>query len=372
MAPTAQQPEGSARIVLFGATGYTGALTAHALVRRGATPVLAGRNRAALEDLAAELDGDVEIAVADATDPTAVRALLEPGDVLVSTVGPFLKFGEAAVAAAAEMGAHYLDSTGEGPFVRSVFERHGQVAERSGATLLSAFGFDFVPGNLAGAMALEQAGPGADRVDVCYAVRNFGTSGGTRASIAGVMLEDGYAFSGGAMHNARPGREVRRFDLGERSLTGISVSASEQYGLPASYDGLRDVGVYLAVPGLTARFMALSGLALTPVRRLGGLRSLAGSLAERLIPGSTGGPTEEQRSRTSMEVVAEARSDAQVTGRVRLTGGDPYDYTAEILAWGAVTAASGGLLAKGACGPVEAFGLDALTRGCAEAGLAPA
>src|SRR5689334_11800107 len=138
----------TSRIVLFGATGYTGELTARALARRGAATVLAGRNGEALQRLARQL-GDADTAVADATDPAAVRRLLQPGDVLVSTVGPFLRFGEAAVAAAAEVGAHYLDSTGEGPFIRRVFEQHGPVAERSGATLLTAFGYDFVPGNLA-------------------------------------------------------------------------------------------------------------------------------------------------------------------------------------------------------------------------------
>ncbi len=371
MAKEAQQSQ-DARIVLFGATGYTGSLTAQALVERGASPVLAGRNQAALEQLADELDGDIEVAVADATDPTAVRALLEPGDVIVSTVGPFIKFGEAAVAAAAEMGAHYLDSTGEGPFVRSVFERHGQVAESSGATLLTAFGFDYVPGNLAGALALEEAGAGATQVDVCYVARNFSTSGGTRASIAGIMLQDGYAFRDATMRNARMGGDVRRFQGGSRPATGLSVSATEQYGLPASYDDLRDVSVYVAVPPGVARTMALAGLAITPVRRIGALRSLAGSLAERFIPGSTGGPTPEQRARASVEILAEAGDGSHVTGRSRLRGGDPYDFTAEILAWGAVRAASGGLRAKGACGPVEAFGLKALQEGCGEAGLVPA
>ena len=359
----------TSRIVLFGATGYTGELTARALARRGAATVLAGRNGEALQRLARQL-GDADTAVADATDPAAVRRLLQPGDVLVSTVGPFLRFGEAAVAAAAEVGAHYLDSTGEGPFIRRVFEQHGPVAERSGATLLTAFGYDFVPGNLACALALEGA-PDADQVDVCYVVRQFGTSGGTRASVAGVMLQDGYAFTGGRLRSVRPAHAVRRFDLGGRTVTGVSVSGTEQLGLPSSYDGLREVGAYLAVPARAARAFSLSGVAMTPVRRVAPLRALAGKAAAQLVRGSTGGPTEEQRARTGVEVVAEARRGGAVVGRAHLRGTDPYDFTAEILAWGAVTAAEGGLQATGARGPVEAFGLDALTKGCAEAGLSP-
>ncbi|MEU2123615.1 NAD(P)H-binding protein [Nocardia niwae] len=87
------------KIVLFGATGYTGRLTAEALFARGAAPVLAARNATALQKLAADLGG-AETAVADVTDPGSVRALVGRGDVLVTTVGPFLRYGGPALAAA--------------------------------------------------------------------------------------------------------------------------------------------------------------------------------------------------------------------------------------------------------------------------------
>ncbi len=110
----------AARIVLFGATGYTGRLVAEALVKRGARPLLAARNRSALEQLAGELGG-LDTAVADVAQPQTVHALVERGDVLVSTVGPFLRFGGPALDGAVEKGALYLDSTGEPPFIREVF-----------------------------------------------------------------------------------------------------------------------------------------------------------------------------------------------------------------------------------------------------------
>ena len=80
------------RIVLFGATGYTGRLVAEGLVERGLRPVLAARGRERLEAMAAELGG-LETAVADVADPASVRALVERGDVLVTTVGPFARWG---------------------------------------------------------------------------------------------------------------------------------------------------------------------------------------------------------------------------------------------------------------------------------------
>ena len=109
------------RIVLFGATGYTGRLVARELRATSTHVVLAGRDRLRLDALAGELGG-LEVAVADSARPDSVRALVGEGDVLVTTVGPFLVHGEAAVGAAVDAGAHYLDATGEPPFVRRVFE----------------------------------------------------------------------------------------------------------------------------------------------------------------------------------------------------------------------------------------------------------
>src|SRR3954462_907807 len=145
------------RIVLFGASGYTGRMVAEALVRRGARPVLAGRSANRLEDLSAELGG-LELAVADVSHPESVQDLVEPGDVLVTTVGPFKRWGHAAAEASIKRGAHYLDSTGEPPFIREVFERYGPAAEQAGIGMLTAFGYDWVPGNLAGALALARPG----------------------------------------------------------------------------------------------------------------------------------------------------------------------------------------------------------------------
>ena len=357
------------RILVFGATGYTGDLTARSLVSRGARPVLVARSRARVEALAQELGG-LESAVADVDDPASVRAVVEKGDVLVSTVGPFLRYGRPAVQAAAEVGAHYFDSTGEGPFVREVFERWGPVAARNGSGLLSAFGFDFVPGSLAGSLALEKAGADAVSLDVAYFVSNFGTSGGTRASIAGMMLEEGFAFRDGALRPDRAGSRVERFAVHGRALTAVSIPGAEHLALPPSYAGLRDVGVFLGAPPSMARGMAASTLLSAPVRRVAPLKRVALELAARAVKGSTGGPSAEDRAKASVNVVANARSaQGDLLATVTLVGPDPYDYTADILAWGAMAAASGGLQGVGGLGPIGAFGLDALADGCAQAGL---
>src|SRR5438067_532901 len=99
------------RIVLFGATGYTGRLVADALVERGARPVLAARSAGKLREMAEQLGG-LDHETADVAQPDTVRALVERGDVLVTTVGPFQRFGEPALHAAIDgRAAAYIDST---------------------------------------------------------------------------------------------------------------------------------------------------------------------------------------------------------------------------------------------------------------------
>jgi short subunit dehydrogenase-like uncharacterized protein len=364
------------RIVLFGATGFTGELTARALAARGERPVLAARNEARARALADELGG-LEVAVADVARPQSVAALVEAGDVLVSTVGPFARWGDAAVRAAIGAGAHYLDSTGETPFIRAVFERYGPEAERAGCGLVTAFGYDWVPGNLAGALALREAGDAAVRVEIGYFVTGGGAggmSGGTRASAAGVMLEPAFAWRGGRLVTERPGARLRSFEVRPgKEWSGISLGTSEHYALPRLAPGLRDVDVYLGWFGPFSRGVQAFAAASSMLVRLPGAKSGIEAVVGRLVKGSSGGPDADARARAGSVVVAEALDAGGVTrARVRLEGVNGYDFTAGMLGWGAAAAARGELQGTGALGPVDGFGLDALEAGAAEAGIARA
>ncbi len=363
------------RIVLFGATGYTGRLTAEALVARGLKPLLAARSAEKLESLARELDPSLEVAVADSARPESIAALLERGDVLVTTVGPFARLGEPALQAALAARATYLDSAGEPAFVRRVFERFGPAAERAGCGLLTAFGYDYVPGNLAGALALREADRRAALVDVGYFITGGSAigawSGGTLASLAGAAAEPGFAFRDGHLVTEPNGRHVQAFELRGRDASAISIGASEHFALPRLEPALREVGVYLGWAGPVSR--VLQGLAIpTSVFARAPITGPAlRTLTARVPGGSSGGPDAASRARTGSHVVAVARD---ATGRrlaeVRLDGQNVYAFTAAILAWGAERAAVGGLEGVGALGPVDGFGLDVLEQGCREAGLA--
>jgi hypothetical protein len=89
------------------------------------------------------------------------------------------------------------------------------------------------------------------------------------------------------------------------------------------------------------------------------------------VQGSTGGPDAAARANARSRIVAiAADADGRTLATVRLKGVNPYDFTGELLAWGALRAASGGLRGVGALGPVDGFGLDELEAGVAEAGIA--
>jgi short subunit dehydrogenase-like uncharacterized protein len=354
----------ASRIVIFGATGFTGRLVAERLAAQGASPVLAGRSEESVRALAEPLG--LEWRTADAMRQNSVFALLEPGDVLVSLVGPFVKWGEPAVRAAIAAKGIYIDSTGEPPFIRRVFEELGPPAERAGAALLTAMGYDFVPGALAGALALEEAGPDALRVDVGYYAFGAGVSAGTRRSAVGIMFEDGYAFRGGRLQSARIAERVRSFRAKGKDRDAVSIGGAEHYTLPPVHPTLLEVNVYLGWFGSLARPLQAGSLAGTVALRVPGVRGALKAAGDRLA--GVGGA--DQPGSGISWVVAEAFDAAgERLAEVHLSGTEPYALTAGILAWASRRAAAQGVSGAGPLGPVEAFGLRALEEGCREAGL---
>jgi short subunit dehydrogenase-like uncharacterized protein len=358
-----------ARVVLFGATGYTGRLAADELAAAGTPAVLAGRDRRRLDALAGELGGGFEVAVADSARPASVRALVGEGDVLVTTVGPFLVHGQAAVEAAVAAGAHYLDATGEPPFVRKVFEELGPLAAGRCA-LVPAFGYDFVPGNLAGALALREAGEEAAAVAVGYFASGGGYSTGTRASGAGMLLERSFAWRGGRLVPDRVASRVRAFPVRGRAWLAVTYGGSEHYALPRLAPGLRDVDVYLGWFGRRSWAVQAASTLAAPLARVPGARAVGRAAAAALARRTGGGPDEPARQASRSYVIAVASAaDGRELAQVRLRGPNVYLLTGRLLAWGARQAAAGGLAGTGALGPVEAFGLEALGGAADAAGL---
>lgn len=366
------------RIIVFGATGYTGGLTAEVLARHrdlDAEVVLAGRNLEKLTELVRGLYPKTKFAVeiADVSDPDSVRALVtSPDDVLISTVGPFHRWGRPAVDAAIEAGCTYVDSTGEPLFLRQLFESDDSAAKASGARLLPAFGYDYVPGNLAGALALRdcaRAGRQAHRVEVAYFMPGgVGMSSGTAATGAGIILEPSYAFRDGHLHTEHAGKYARSFDLNGRSLDGLSVGGTEQFGLPAYDPDLVEVQVFIGAAGHWTRAVNLASHVLAQAVRIKPVKAALSKLAESTVKGSRGGPDVAARSGIRSVAIAEVFDNRNLRiARAVVEGLSPYDLTAEALAWAAMN--PGKIQTAGTLAPTQAFDLDTLEEGCASFGL---
>jgi len=183
-------------IVLYGATGFVGKLTAKYLaeVSGPARIALAGRSLDRLRAVRAELPEtarDWPLIEADASSPATLEDMAKRTHVVVTTVGPYTKYGLPLVAACAEAGTDYADLTGETMFIRDSIDAHHKQAHDTGARIVHSCGFDSVPSDLTVYALHKQAqrdGAG-DLGETTMVVRRFagGVSGGTLASMLEVM-----------------------------------------------------------------------------------------------------------------------------------------------------------------------------------------
>jgi hypothetical protein len=237
---------------------------------------------------------------------------------------------------------------------------------------LTAFGYDWVPGNLAGALALSEAGGEATRVQIGYFGQGAaGRSGGTQASLISALLEPSFAFRGGGLRTERLGARVRKFNLGDsRTPLAISVGASEHLTLPALHPQLQQVDTLLGMDGAYVRYMPVISAIVAGAAKLPLPHNALERVLGRQAKGSTGGPDEAARSRSSSVVLATAyAADGRGLNTVRLEGVNTYTFGFEMLAWAAMAAAAGNVNGPGALGPVAAFGLKELEAGVRAAGI---
>ncbi|KAB1128849.1 saccharopine dehydrogenase [Micromonospora sp. AMSO12t] len=376
-------------VVLFGATGFTGGLTAEYLARNappGLRWALAGRNPgrlAAVRDRLAAIDpalAGLPLLTADVTDAESLRAVAESARVVATTVGPYVHHGEPLVAACARAGTDYLDITGEPEFVDLMYVRHHAEAERTGARLVHACGFDSIPHDLGVWFTLKHLPD-----DVPITVDGFVRAGGRFS--AGTYHSALTAFSRtaeasraarerrqveprptGRRVRAVPGRLARSKELGmwivplptiDPQVVRRSAAARPEYGPDFRY---RHFAAVKRLPTVLAGGVGLGGLVvlvkLPPTRRW---------LLGRLASGQ--GPTPQQRAKSWFRV----RFVATGGGRRVLTevaGGDPgYDETAKMLGESALCLAGDELPATaGQVTPVAAMG-DALLDRLVRAGM---
>ncbi|PZS08477.1 MAG: saccharopine dehydrogenase [Solirubrobacterales bacterium] len=353
-------------LVLLGASGFTGGLTAEYLARRapsGLRWALAGRSRQKLETVRqrlAEIDPactELPLLQADAGDPASIRLLAESTRVVITTVGPYILYGEPLVSACAAAGTDYVDLTGEPEFVDQMWLRHHEQAVRSGARIVHSCGFDSIPYDLGVLFTVMRLPEGVPlRVD------GYVRAGGT--------------FSGGTYHSAinsfarvrqasRIASERRRFERrpAGRRVNGLIVAPHRDAGAG---------GWVVPFPGLDPQTVLRSGRALErygpdftyahhlvvgSVPVLAGMIAGAGAtIALAQIPPTRDlllklrrageGPSSERRARGFFRVrfVGEGGGRRVVT---EVSGSDPYGESAKMLAESALCLAHDELPPRG-------------------------
>jgi len=339
-------------LVVFGATGFTGGLTAEYLAAHGPAEMrwaLVGRNRAKLEAVAARLaaaspQGPVpEIVVADAGDAGAMREVAESTRVVITTVGPYMLYGAPLVAACAAAGTDYADLTGEPEFVDRMWARHHAEAERSGARIVHCCGFDSIPHDLGAYFTVKQLPEGVPLTVNGYVRSNASFSGGTFHSAINAFGRARQTLSaskerrqaeqrpaGRSIHSA-PSRVRRMEELGgwavplptiDGPIVLRSAAALERYGPDFTYGHNLLAKQLTSVGALAAGVGTGFALAqLPPTRKL---------LLKMKSPGE--GPSEAKREQSWFKVVfvGEGGGKRVVT---EVKGGDPgYGETSKMLA----------------------------------------
>ncbi len=339
-------------LVLFGATGFTGGLTAEYLAAHAPTHcrwALAGRNRTKLEALRNRLVtinpacADLPLLHADTGDPASLRAVADSAKVVITTVGPYLTYGEPLVEACVDAGTDYVDLTGEPEFVDLMYVKYQARAVASGARIVHACGFDSIPHDLGAYFTVTKLPKGLPiRLDGF--VRAGGTiSGGTFASALGAMSRF-REMTAAARERRRvepqpAGRKARavagkpRRDQTAQSwvvpmpsidpqVVARSAMALAVYGPDFTYSHYAAVKRLPVAAGGVAGLGVIAGLAqIAPVReRLANLRK----------PGQ--GPSERDRAKGWFTVRFHGVSGGQDV-ITEVSGGDPgYGETSKMLA----------------------------------------
>ena len=335
-------------IVLFGATGFTGALTAEYLKKHGGAELswaVAGRDPAKLEALAQRLealDGDApqpELLQAQLGDPASLESMAEQTRVVATTVGPYARYGEPVVAACVAGGADYLDITGEPEFVSRIRRAYGPEAEKKGLRLVSCCGFDSIPHDF-GALFTARRLPADQPMRIEGIVSAKGTfSGGTWQSAVEAMAGLGRGATSSKTKREPSPRKVRPLRTRVRYESKVkgwicpmptidpvivlrSARQVEDFGPDFRYGHSMRIG---SLPKLMAGGAMLGGVftmaQLPPTRKL---------LLRMRTSGE--GPDAETRAKSSFRVTFLGRAgDKKVVTEVR--GGDPgYGETSKMLA----------------------------------------
>ncbi len=361
-------------IVLYGATGFVGKLTAEYLSRAGgdARIALAGRSTdrlRAIRDTLGPSAQSWQLLTADAASPKTLDAMAEQTQVVITTVGPYSKYGLPLVAACAAAGTDYADLTGESPFVRESIDLYHKQAQDTGARIVHACGFDSIPSDLTVyalyRRALEDGAGELTRTDLVVRAFSGGVSGGTVSSMLEVLdatsrdadvrrqFADPYTLSpdraaepelgaqpdlrrrrGGQIAPELAGLWTAGFMMAPANTRIVRRSNALQdwaYGRRFGYSEYMNVGSSVAAPVASA---ALNGIG-NAVSAIGSryFQLLPRKLVDRAMPKPGTGPSEAVRERGhyKVETYTTTTSGARYVATMAQRGDPGYKATAVLL-----------------------------------------
>ena len=343
--------DSKARVLVHGATGFTGQLVCRALSRRGIAFAISGRSRERLDRLAREV-GAAESHVVDVKEAESIASALEGRLMVLACAGPFVEVGEAVLASCARRGIHYADTTGEQRFVIDAKMRYGATAEAKGACIVPAMAYEIAVADWAAALASQRIGGTPDEINILYAVRTGGGGGYGTATSRGTKLSalrmsgdpEPKQYVNGALTTELTGEMVRSFALPNgKEVWAVSFPSPEAVCVPI-HTKAQTVRTFMAV-GKSAADMTHLFRRVVPTLA----RTFGPMLAKRIAKG----PEEASRESTFV-VLAEAVKDGRKE-TVSIVGKDPYGLTAEVQAYAASCALENAIHVRGVGGPAFAF-----------------
>jgi short subunit dehydrogenase-like uncharacterized protein len=167
-------------IIVYGATGFTGQICCKYLRDNYKDLVwaMAGRNKEKLDQIKSDFNLECDVIVADGADLEALRSLTSQTKVVLSTAGPFARYGSLLVQACVENATHYTDITGENHWVKGLIDKHHEEAASKGTRIIPSCGYDSIPSDIGALFTISQFNKPVSRVDV-YQEALGGASGGT-------------------------------------------------------------------------------------------------------------------------------------------------------------------------------------------------
>ena len=285
-------------IIVYGATGFTGKLCVEYLAskERFTKWAIAGRNQEKLKTVADELCPEVEILIADSDDEDALDRLTQRAKVVLSTAGPFHRYGSKLVASCVKNNTHYVDITGENFWVKGLIDKHHDEASKKGVRIIPSCGYDSIPSDLGSLHCVQSMNKPIKRIEAFHTMKGE-ASGGTLETMfsladldlgkslfdpfllnpegtvseeqrkqskdkTGVLEQDAInGWSGPFIMAAANTRVVRR-------SAALHQQKGEQYGKDFTYQEFtfhkKKTGAYMALS-----FLAIFGLVLmTPLRKI--------------------------------------------------------------------------------------------------------